>query len=326
MEESLDVTIQPLIGKKNDHFPGELKQIYMGMINETRKSNDVLEIFSDGSVGRDGKAGCGVVLRDYTDSCLTVSLSEFSARLSDNVSSIHAELQAINLGLTEAIKKHKHTHIYTDSRSAIGAIMSRVPTCDAHNIIINCNNKIAAIKMRNHHVTLTWIPAHVGIRPNERADTLAKEAREKEHIDIHCPLSTRQIITSVREKRKASVLEQHTNLCERSSTFRHYIRINMETDYVYGRNVVMDTVMMRLRLGYKYYWEYGYEVDQEDRMCRVCGRNNSHTLEHYVMHCPLLKEFRNQNIESVTDQIIWMIKNYKIEEIVKKRYVFAPRT
>ena len=99
----------------------------------------------------------------------------------------------------------------------------------------------------------------------------------------------------------------------------------METSFKYGSNVVVDTVIMRLRLGYKYYWEYGFEVDEADRMCRVCGGIGSHTLAHFVLHCPPLQQFRNNNIDNVTEQIIWMLNNGRIEKIVKNFKNFAPR-
>ena len=124
--------------------------------------------------------------------------------------------------------------------------------------------------MGGHNVTLTWIPSHVGITLNERADALAKEATEREHIDIHCPLSTRQVLSYVKEKCNTDELERCTELYENSSTFRHYTHVNIETGFVYGSNVLVDTVTLRIRLGYNYYWEYGYEVGEADRMCRVC--------------------------------------------------------
>ena len=73
-------------------------------------------------------------------------------------------------------------------------------------------------------------------------------------------------------------------------------------------------------------------MDEAHRMCRVCGTIDSHTLPHYVLHCPPLQRFRNDtidrndSIDSVTQQIIWMTNNKKIDEIVKTFIKnFAPR-
>lgn len=46
--------------------------------------------------------------------------------------------------------------------------------------------------------------------------------------------------------------------------------------------------------------------------------------EHYVLRCSCVEEFRNDNIDDVTQQIIWMLQNGVVEEILKKCKDFAP--
>lgn len=84
-------------------------------------------------------------------------------------------------------------------------------------------------------------------------------------------------------------------------------------------------VIMRLRFGYKYYWELGYNVNKNDKKCRVCKVNDGHTLPHYILYCPHLTMYRNNTIHDVTQQIIWMINNEKIQEILSTYKEFAPR-
>ena len=114
---------------------------------------------------------------------------------------------------------------------------------------------------------------------------------------------------------------------EISPTFQHYVLVNQDTGVVYGRkqDSLYDTVIMRLKFGYKYYWELGYQVEAKDRRCRVCNLEDSHTLPHYILHCVPLTKYRNTNILDVTSQIIWMINNGKIGEILLTNRNFAPR-
>lgn len=82
---------------------------------------------------------------------------------------------------------------------------------------------------------------------------------------------------------------------------------------------------MRMRLGYKYYWQYREVFNIEETRCRVCGEENGPTLDHYVLKCSCVREFRNNNIVDVTLQIIWMLPNGVVEEILKKYKDIAPR-
>lgn len=82
-----------------------------------------------------------------------------------------------------------------------------------------------------------------------------------------------------------------------------------EKNFSYGTvsNVLSDTVTMRLKLGYKYYWEYGDTAlsSETDRQYRVCEERKRHTLHHSVLSCPHIAPFRNPTIPNVIDQIIW---------------------
>jgi len=71
----------------------------------------------------------------------------------------------------------------------------------------------------------------------------------------------------------------------KSDTMRYYMYILMNTNFTYGRgkNRWTDVVYMRLRFGYKYYWELGVSQTEEESKCRVCGALRSHTLYHYVI-------------------------------------------
>ena len=291
------------------------------MINEL-PSNNTVHVFCDGSVCEGGRAGCGVLVRNYTDG--TPSESEYSLRLSDHISSTQAELQAIKLALTKVATCNKDIYIFVDSRGALESLNSSKPIYQKLSIV--CKNIIHSIKTSGSEVKLYWVPSHVGIRCNERVDMIAKKATEKCIIDIHCALSMRQVRSLIRVKQDEITSAERALTYERSATFRHYYDIDQETGLVYDKQgSLQDTVIMRLRLGYRYLWELGCETPDKERECRLCGENDSHTLTHYVLHCSLLTPYRNSNINNVTEQIIWLINNNKIEEILKKYKKFAPR-
>ena len=169
----------------------------------------------------------------------------------------------------------------------------------------------------------------MGIVYNEKADLAAKEATQRDEVDLPCPLSLAQLRAMIRRRQTGAALSIRVAMQDASTTFRRYVRIFNETEFTYGsnHNILSDTVTMRLRLGYKYYWEYGGSAagSDTDRRCRVCGESDAHTLQHYVLLCPHIEQYRNKHIVDLTEQIIWIINNNKVIEIVSMYRDFAPR-
>ena len=107
--------------------------------------------------------------------------------------------------------------------------------------------------------------------------------------------------------------------------------------YIYDRvgrgpnrseRTLVDTVRMRLRLGYRYYWECPWskrEYSIAEKECRVCGRPGLHTLRHYVMECKETACYRNASLTNVKEQIVWLLNNGVVEKILHKFPNFAPR-
>lgn len=56
--------------------------------------------------------------------------------------------------------------------------------------------------MMGLETVLVWVPAHIGVRGNERADKCTKKAREKGKIDMTVAFSKRQIKSIVKHKMK----------------------------------------------------------------------------------------------------------------------------
>ena len=108
--------------------------------------------------------------------------------------------------------------------------------------------------------------------------------------------------------------------CQSSETLRHYVSVANETNFTYGRHRVTwkDGVCTRLKMVYKYYWQLGVEANETERQCRLCGEPSAHTLQHYVLHCSSLAQYRCDQPLSVTDQIICMFNDGKVMDLLMK--------
>ncbi len=116
-------------------------------------------------------------------------------------------------------------------------------------------------------------------------------------------------------------------IVDSSNTLKNYSVINTNSSFTYGngKSTWKDSIYMRLRLGYKYIWQYGVDVSEKDKECKLCSMPYAHTLEHYVLECHLIEKYRNKEINSVPHQIVWMCDNGIIDSILRSYKNFAPR-
>lgn len=310
-----NINIMPLTKKKCMYDTGELKRIIEENVSQM-SSTDAAHVYCDGSVTETGRAGCGILVIDKVSNEQVES--EYYYRITNNVSSTLAELCAILYGLLEIRGGKGDVHFFVDSRSALESLVSKNPVCK--DIADQCRAILNDLEKSKRKITFTWIPSHVGIINNERADKLAKLGTERESIDLNIMQSLKQIKTTIQEKQSKEQVIMIEFRYRNSETFGHYIQVLHNTDFTYGRsgNAAMDSLCTRLRLGYKYLWQLGVQKADDETCCKFCKEPRSHTLHHYVLQCPQLTHCRNLQINNITDQVIWMLYNKIVEELVKK--------
>lgn len=144
---------------RKDALPSSsIKSIALASINEI---NEFI-VYTDGSLMPSGEKGVGVYCSDF----------QIQAKVSKPNSSMSVELNALKIALEELWKNRKSGNVVlTDSKSAC-------------TLLKNCNDKDENETLIHEilclmNITKTqiqWIPAHVGIDGNEKADKLAKNA------------------------------------------------------------------------------------------------------------------------------------------------------
>jgi len=97
---------------------------------------------------------------------------------------VFAIKSAIEYIYLENATSNKDIVILTDSKSAIQEIGNNVINVYKNMYICDIRRYIELLsRYRNVNTVIAWIPAHVGIRGNEIADKLAKEATEEPACD-----------------------------------------------------------------------------------------------------------------------------------------------
>jgi len=105
--------------------------------------------------------------------CAVVSrTSSESVRLRNNTSIFRAELHAIMLAM-RSIRKRKEKNFFSDSMSSLQALNGFILELDLIQKIVIDYSHLTAI---GKTVMLCWIPSHVNIPGNTKADCAAKSA------------------------------------------------------------------------------------------------------------------------------------------------------
>lgn len=135
---------------------------YMGQFSEFYK------IYTDGS--KDGEQIGSAFYDEQTQGFMKF-------RITSNISIMTVELIAISEALSyiESLDHDKYV-VFTDSRSSIQHLARCTSTFRGRPIAYTVIKSLLKLKSQNKEVIIQWIPSHIGIVGNDKADFLAKEA------------------------------------------------------------------------------------------------------------------------------------------------------
>ena len=151
---------------------------YITEIQQDFTTNTMM-IFTDGSAqSNPGPTGSGVVIKNPGQHNSPVKLAK---AITSWGSSYEGEIEAIKLGTDYAfqnIGQANSLFVYTDSQSAINAIMAQSRESYHNETITKIRDNLTQISSLVEHIKLIYCLAHKGIKENE-IDNLAKTASKK---------------------------------------------------------------------------------------------------------------------------------------------------
>ena len=123
-----------------------------------------IPVFTDGSKSAEGVGAAAVFPAQTLSHTLPMEASIFTA-----------ELWALLIALSFVFSRlSNESHVlYSDSRSALEAIKAIYTT---NPLVLLIQNFLRHLHSRRKQITFCWIPAHVGIQGNEKADQSSKLA------------------------------------------------------------------------------------------------------------------------------------------------------
>lgn len=246
-------------------------------------SPDSATYYTDGSVCSDGSAGSAFVLGHHIESW----------RLSPGVSAFQAELVAILGALRHAqLHQQRRVIIHTDSLSSLQGLRSSSCTNNI-SLLTEIYSVASLLTSRGANITLHWIPGHVGILGNERADAAARSACSLPGITFPLRPSTSNTIATLAGSIGRLSREYH-ELCvaEGSRSAMWYATATTHQPLLPPPGLPNSLVvrLRRLRLGYPCHSQIAGVAPEP---CPHCLERAEEPLIHYILHCPATARLRS---------------------------------
>jgi hypothetical protein len=211
-----------------------------------------------------------------------------NARLPDNLSVYTAELIAIKLIIERvlasegkgSIKDYTSIVIFTDSLSSLQSLSSN-KSGSRPNLVNEIVMLLNTVKLKLY---IVWIPGHSGIKGNDKADGLAKEALGSLSVDIIVSNEAKEAFDAVDNY----ILQKWQMQWDKSKTGnlnRRIVPLVSSKSKFSSNSRYKEVIISRLRLGKCRLNFYLHEIKcHPTGLCDTC--KVPETIEHFILNCP----------------------------------------
>lgn len=263
------------------------------------KEEEIIEIYTDGSRRKGREQGGAAVITKETNG----NWEEQGFTTSKYCSVFTIEAGAVNKAIetTEKQEIKQDVLILTDSLSTVNAIENERVEEKEEGVIGKIRERIKKKNYKNRgeergRIGIAWIPVHVGIEGNEKADRVAKEYTEGEEDESfkHTIKDARRMI---REKKWKKSTEE--NLRQGEFKGRRYFEAewnNVGRFFPWFReigNVEKKVITMLSRVRADHYnlnWSLYRKTMTNSPECEKCGEVED--FEHIMWRCQKYDEIR----------------------------------
>ena len=162
------------------------------------------------------------------------------------------------------IANHKSSKfiIYSDSKSVLQALKSKNSSTPLITRLLDKINTLA----KNNTIILTWIPSHIGIQGNERADRAAKKALQTRISNKKIPYTDQKPLIN-----KFIINKWEKSWGDQTQNKLHHIQ-NIIGKWLadYRRNRKEEVIISRLRICHTYIIHSHLLKGEDSPVCLTC--------------------------------------------------------
>ena len=258
-------------------FKEKLSEIKQSKLSE-------IAIYTDGSKDKNRVAAAAVIKNDI-----------FSARLPNESTIFTAEAKAIQLAF-EYIKtsNDKRFTIFSDSLSCLQSIKNMNIE---HPFILDILKQYCILTRQSKIVEFCWIPSHIGINGNTKADKAAKDALKFDIAQFQIPFTDLKLSIKVYVN---NLWQTYWDSHHTSKLYSIQNKVNKPCNVILKRED--EVIISRLRIGHSKL-THSYLINKEQQPeCISC--NCPLSVYHILLECCDFTPIRNtlfNNIQSMHD-------------------------
>ena len=248
-------------------------------------------LFTDASKS-DGHIGYAVVQKKQNDWSVLCD-----GQIHQDHSVFDGELMAINSALKFLFKNllTGNFGIFSDSLSGLQALM-QTDNCDP--LIQDTIDLWRRLKYRFCNVTLFWVPGHVGIDGNERADKAAKAAASASNNVPNKPLYVNKTMLKTRMREQTfHSWQMYWDLSIETGRFTYSLfpKTKIKPPYALVPRNQDKILLNRAATGHfpVNHYLHRFKLRDNDK-CSFC--NLSETIDHVLTKCPAYARLRHENL------------------------------
>ena len=241
------------------------------------------------------KVGCAAVFQNQ----------ELLKRLPNESSIYSAEVIAIDLAMN-IIANHKSSKfiIYSDSKSVLQVLQSKNSSTPLITRLLDKMNTLS----KNNSIILTWIPSHLGIQGNERADRAVKKALQTRISNTKIPYTDLKPLIN-----KFIIKKWQKSWDDQIQNKLHHIQDTIgEWPARYRRNRKEEVIISRLCIGHTHITHSHLLKGEDSPVCLTC--KVPLTVKHILINCDRFRRIRPKHYQ--TNNLKNLFKNSKPEEIL----------
>lgn len=235
-------------------------------------------VYTDGSQTNSG-CGAAFVVLDQSESIILsrqFKLPEHSNNFEAEAIAIIQALEHIN-----STAQNRSYRIFTDSLSCLNGLSNP----DNPNPFINAIKTEFSKAIQTHDITFQHVKAHTGIRGNEQADQLAKEAIV-EGTSTPTPVTTHFIKSQLRQKMHQKWAESWTTNYQNSKTYQWIRHPKLIPPHFPANYYTSQAITGHGRLP-----DYLERFSKTTHHKCKCG-GQAESIDHYLTMCPLTQSER----------------------------------